>query len=252
MASAHGAVVCGLIPAHAGKTRWRSSCHQCLAAHPRSRGENAPTGVDVLLPPGSSPLTRGKLISAASGLAGGRLIPAHAGKTHSSPHSSNYCRAHPRSRGENTWLHKDTGLPTGSSPLTRGKLARHGRRHRRTGLIPAHAGKTRSLISSPGRGTAHPRSRGENSGLRCRSRIMSGSSPLTRGKPAQHRDTETAPRLIPAHAGKTSSRGPRNSAWTAHPRSRGENTMADGAPVPDHGSSPLTRGKRDPPCARGR
>ena len=49
-------------------------------------------------------------------------------------------------------------------------------------LIPAHAGKTRPTASTPTRRPAHPRSRGENRGLRFRRPSDDGSSPLTRGK----------------------------------------------------------------------
>ena len=51
--------------------------------------------------------------------------------------------------------------------------------------------------------------------------------------------------LIPAHAGKTPGDNTRQTAPTAHPRSRGENpdSCKPGVSVP--GSSPLTRGK---PC----
>ena len=71
----------GLIPAHAGKTGF-SLDWVCVGwAHPRSRGENH----CVLLRDdwgfGSSPLTRGKLISFPHILCARGLIPAHAGKT---------------------------------------------------------------------------------------------------------------------------------------------------------------------------
>ena len=50
----------GLIPAHAGKTRARSSPRRSIRAHPRSRGENAAMAAAVGIGGGSSPLTRGK------------------------------------------------------------------------------------------------------------------------------------------------------------------------------------------------
>ncbi len=50
-------------------------------------------------------------------------------------------------------------------------------------------------------------------------------------------------RLIPAHAGKTSSRSPATSKRRAHPRSRGENAPALFRARRWRGSSPLTRGK---------
>ena len=50
---------------------------------------------------------------------------------------------------------------------------------------------------------AHPRSRGENSDPEGRLSISTGSSPLTRGKPALGRLASVPSGLIPAHAGKT-------------------------------------------------
>ena len=234
----------GLIPAHAGKTVEPGRRIRQLGAHPRSRGENAAAGAvagrrgahprsrgensflvnATTYIKGSSPLTRGKRGLAPDARACRRLIPAHAGKTPRRAWSWGRTRAHPRSRGENSFLVNATTYIKGSSPLTRGKrgLAPDARACRR--LIPAHAGKTPRRAWSWGRTRAHPRSRGEN----CRSarRVPSarGSSPLTRGKPA---------RL---------SSGPHHSP--AHPRSRGENrirvTVTDSGP----GSSPLTRGKQ--------
>ena len=70
-----------LIPAHAGKTRWRGPSTRSLPAHPRSRGENALIAASVRFAVGSSPLTRGKLCPVVTDDAQPGLIPAHAGKT---------------------------------------------------------------------------------------------------------------------------------------------------------------------------
>ena len=71
-----------------------------------------------------------------------------------------------------------------------------------------------------------------------------GSSPLTRGKPDLRLDLEVRLRLIPAHAGKTSSQPCTASGSEAHPRSRGENLLRQSSAILYPGSSPLTRGKR--------
>ena len=113
--------------------------------------------------------------------------------------------------------------PSGSSPLTRGKLHLLGNDRRIIRLIPAHAGKTRSARGSKPNRWAHPRSRGENQGENIVNLSKQGSSPLTRGKR----------RLVEAFGG----------AAAAHPRSRGENYMDDTLFASDSGSSPLTRGK---------
>ena len=152
-------------------------------AHPRSRGENHAALTAFLNVSGSSPLTRGKRRPEGEGRRRGGLIPAHAGKTVRSALTVRPRSAHPRSRGEN---HTLTTLPrcsTGSSPLTRGKRRPAPPVRCRSGLIPAHAGKTRSCGWTCGRRGAHPRSRGEN--------------------PSQSGGLRGLAGLIPAHAGKT-------------------------------------------------
>ena len=70
-----------------------------------------------------------------------------------------------------------------------------------------------------------------------------GSSPLTRGKRADHTMPTRLAGLIPAHAGKTVLCRLVWPCWWAHPRSRGENRITPLASRKYHGSSPLTRGK---------
>ena len=173
----------GLIPAHAGKTRWRCPARSCPRAHPRSRGENLRQSTRPFSSVGSSPLTRGKLPSRRNLASQDGLIPAHAGKTRVVIGRSPPGAAHPRSRGENCVESPRQMTVKGSSPLTRGKLLTTLAHQDHLGLIPAHAGKTR--VGRPRRGgwRAHPRSRGENGhGRRVHLRPR-GSSPLTRGKP---------------------------------------------------------------------
>ena len=134
----------------------------------------------------------------------------------------------------------------GSSPLTRGKLLVGGLVDAGAGLIPAHAGKTLSVMSVMGVCPAHPRSRGENTANPCATHLSTGSSPLTRGKRARVGDQGSDDRLIPAHAGKTARVSLSHYACPAHPRSRGENTRYGSVPPGPTGSSPLTRGKRPP------
>ena len=233
----------GLIPAHAGKTSRRLSSRSPATAHPRSRGENGYFSLISSASAGSSPLTRGKHRRPEGHVCGRRLIPAHAGKTPSSPMTPGAMPAHPRSRGEN-FSHVIRMSPSaGSSPLTRGKLAVDRRNSHRGGLIPAHAGKTTLTRQRPWRSWAHPRSRGENSDRLLMMYTRAGSSPLTRGKRSYSCEGLLAPGLIPAHAGKTLGRRPTTPARRAHPRSRGENTPEDRARLRIQGSSPLTRGK---------
>ena len=193
-------------------------------AHPRSRGENAAeeTAVDIHL--GSSPLTRGKRRRAAKSWRAGRLIPAHAGKTLKRRWRRSAAKAHPRSRGENSWPTSRTSRRSGSSPLTRGKPSSTRLNDQCPRLIPAHAGKTGFGCHGGGPFRAHPRSRGENTANRGDKVAGAGSSPLTRGKHTRPTPSQSKPGLIPAHAGKTSISG----------------LIVDRAT----GSSPLTRGKQ--------
>ena len=202
-------------------------------------------------PPGSSPLTRGKLVRTGHVRPSTGLIPAHAGKTPAPAKDPHLRAAHPRSRGENSATPTVKGEFKGSSPLTRGKLLNsipHAVRHR---LIPAHAGKTRPRGGARLARGAHPRSRGENVEL---SRVPIrdyGSSPLTRGKRIVIKHSCNKCGLIPAHAGKTSLYGPLDVSRQAHPRSRGENRTTPWPWWPRNGSSPLTRGKRRAPVPAG-
>ena len=152
--------------------------------------------------------------------------------------------AHPRSRGENYRGRTGVRPFTGSSPLTRGKRPRGCRMVYARGLIPAHAGKTTDHWCTSRCSGAHPRSRGENPTLILTIKRGKGSSPLTRGKLRPARARPPVPRLIPAHAGKTSRVVSTDGIKGAHPRSRGENGVVPMLGGVEGGSSPLTRGKR--------
>ena len=241
----HGDQWCegGLIPAHAGKTSSCAVVSVWIRAHPRSRGENFWGSLVSVMDAGSSPLTRGKHRARGQDCPQARLIPAHAGKTFPGGRRRGHGPAHPRSRGENSATPTVKGEFKGSSPLTRGKHCAPRPTVAPCRLIPAHAGKTHRDECSACCCQAHPRSRGENSGKLRYSRVVEGSSPLTRGKPADLRQQEKAARLIPAHAGKTVRQRGEGPTLRAHPRSRGENTSAARSKLGQPGSSPLTRGK---------
>ena len=192
-----------LIPAHAGKTHGTPARRPTQGAHPRSRGENKPSGASSPHTKGSSPLTRGKRRLEGDAVKIERLIPAHAGKTGPTAPTVSSPAAHPRSRGENAGIACLDGGRVGSSPLTRGKPSRLPPQPRLRGLIPAHAGKTLMNSVSSASVRAHPRSRGENYGLSSILDENRGSSPLTRGKRTSPTPPPTLSGLIPAHAGKT-------------------------------------------------
>ena len=195
-----------LIPAHAGKTVKQPPHPLSLSAHPRSRGENERGLSSFVRLIGSSPLTRGKHERVGPFAPGGRLIPAHAGKTACHAVTSHAWTAHPRSRGENRKVRTMRYYDYGSSPLTRGKPRVARCRCDSMRLIPAHAGKTRPPAEAADGTPAHPRSRGENPVTSPPSRRRTGSSPLTRGKRPRRGHRRGLHRLIPAHAGKTATR----------------------------------------------
>ena len=234
----------GLIPAHAGKTDRYPRRHPRQPAHPRSRGKNVLEVLEEGLHAGSSPLTREKRPRGARGRTACRLIPAHAGKTHCKDSYPWCAAAHPRSRGENARLGGPITSGPGSSPLTRGKRSYALSALILPWLIPAHAGKTHHRRRFGRCWQAHPRSRGENDEYRNYDPLHTGSSPLTRGKHGRRRDRSGARGLIPAHAGKTGLRLSTTPVCGAHPRSRGENPWMARSRRCVHGSSPLTRGKR--------
>ena len=235
----------GSSPLTRGKRRGPSTGAQGWAAHPRSRGENLPVGGWGCCVEGSSPLTRGKHLRGLGDPPRGGLIPAHAGKTFEGGELAACSGAHPRSRGENDAASFPYSSMVGSSPLTRGKRSYTHGYLLVSGLIPAHAGKTRRRNWDTCRSRAHPRSRGENWGTQPMPTDPPGSSPLTRGKPGSFRRRRGLARLIPAHAGKTGRGCRRGRASRAHPRSRGENCAGVNSLMLSPGSSPLTRGKPD-------
>ena len=85
----------------------------------------------------------------------------------------------------------------------RGKLARGVVGVEYAGLIPAHAGKTITLVALKEAGGAHPRACGENAAHKVGDEKTAGSSPRMRGKLKKNGDIFAIGRLIPAHAGKT-------------------------------------------------
>ncbi|KXI17198.1 hypothetical protein HMPREF3227_01727 [Corynebacterium sp. CMW7794] len=90
--------------------------------------------------------------------------------------------------------------------------------------------------------TAHPRSRGEHRRRGWAGQSRAGSSPLTRGAPRPLSSSSSSVRLIPAHAGSTSTPPTSYPNPPAHPRSRGEHLCGRRGAYPPAGSSPLTRG----------
>ena len=171
-----------IIPAHAGQTECGTRARGRRTDHPRACGANTCKRACCRVRRGSSPRMRGKQPHIKPYRNGNRIIPAHAGQTHSSPFLSLSFADHPRACGANGTVNGVNQRQHGSSPRMRGKRRRHGRISGRPRIIPAHAGQTRggglSFISVPD----HPRACGANAMLRYRCSFRCGSSPRMRGK----------------------------------------------------------------------
>ena len=171
------------------------------------------------------------------------LIPAHAGKTLADVVRAIVGGAHPRACGENGGTGADLFGFAGSSPRMRGKPRLATVSAMRSGLIPAHAGKTFPALMVSFKVGAHPRACGENANRLSVNTDQSGSSPRMRGKRSLDRCLVKAERLIPAHAGKTDSLRHHSRTARAHPRACGENAFFVGMSSGVVGSSPRMRGK---------
>ena len=174
----------GFIPAHAGNTGCCPFCFQDIQVHPRSRGEYNWKASENLLFLGSSPLTRGILLSCNQFMVDNRFIPAHAGNTSCIMYLS-ICQP-------------------GSPPLTRGIRAILYMSFILMRFTPAHAGNTYSAMIKKEAQWVHPRSRGEYIRYPCPAAWIRGSPPLTRGIRQSLAYTVPACRFTPAHAGNTS------------------------------------------------
>ena len=149
---------------------------------------------------------------------------------------------HPRSRGEYCGELEHEGCRYGSSPLSRGIRAKLKEGRRVRGIIPALAGNTSQAPMGEVVSRDHPRSRGEYSPRCLTKSTRNGSSPLSRGIPAQPVDGCRIPGIIPALAGNTGSTSMTRIMLWDHPRSRGEYSMNTALTLHATGSSPLSRG----------
>ena len=233
-----------IIPAHAGQTQSRQSQRPEHADHPRACGANRNTRIPTASAAGSSPRMRGKLGDPGGGVAGVRIIPAHAGQTSPATRPAGRAPDHPRACGANTLRRWVMPSRSGSSPRMRGKQRTGHRVQAARRIIPAHAGQTkpawhRSLMPSD-----HPRACGANSGQPQTGGDDFGSSPRMRGKPAARSRRVMRVRIIPAHAGQTSAAARAGWSRPDHPRACGANVLTLHLHHAASGSSPRMRGKR--------
>ena len=172
-----------------------------------------------------------------------RIIPAHAGQTTCITTISGPTPDHPRACGANELKSTDGRIDLGSSPRMRGKLAQLpcGRFDLR--IIPAHAGQTHANSRRTRPHSDHPRACGANHVQTGHAGDHRGSSPRMRGKRRGRPTRAPHHRIIPAHAGQTSTDEDKIVVDEDHPRACGANTLLTSKEVPDAGSSPRMRGK---------
>ena len=192
---------------------------------------------------GSPPRIRGKRPKTFAHAVKKGITPAHAGKTRRIPGQIPGDWDHPRACGENHELTLGMGFREGSPPRMRGKPFRRYTSKSRTGITPAHAGKTPLLFTLRPRPRDHPRACGENFRPPREGPLQRGSPPRMRGKLLAAQIIAGRMGITPAHAGKTFfdeaiDRLPRD-----HPRACGENTTGSSVSPSSRGSPPRMRGK---------
>ena len=112
------------------------------------------------------------------------------------------------------------------------------------GIIPAHAGLTRTMASRPGSSWDHPRACGAHLARPLKMPVTAGSSPRMRGSHISIPIAMNPCGIIPAHAGLTSVMSIHSSLYGDHPRACGAH--ASGAQDEQYfwGSSPRMRGSQ--------
>ena len=158
---------------------------------------------------------------------------------------------HPHSRGENPGSKVTHELPSGSSPLARGKFNAIREVPDNSRFIPTRAGKIRNTSTPPPPAPVHPHSRGENEVVEVAVGSFCGSSPLARGKYSSDPYATAEEGFIPTRAGKIAPLFGWQVYDEVHPHSRGENGIGLMEATLAGGSSPLARGKCCPCSYRG-
>ena len=192
---------------------------------------------------GSPPRGRGKERHETPVLCGGGITPAWAGKRTVGSTAGKEHGDHPRVGGEK--FRGDTGQKCrqGSPPRGRGKVCDFYRELGVSGITPAWAGKSDTLLSGGKVSQDHPRVGGEKRFLYLRRTSTEGSPPRGRGKAPSKFRVGAFPWITPAWAGKSCiGLAARPAPWD-HPRVGGEKTLNTVSMKPPKGSPPRGRGK---------
>ena len=176
----------GITPAHAGKSLKFLLLPGLNGDHPRACGEKRPNCPQRTPSIGSPPRMRGKGSPFLLCPVSGRITPAHAGKSCARELLLIVSRDHPRACGEKARCGGCWRLLPGSPPRMRGKGSNNSDDGQRTGITPAHAGKSGKQKALQTLSKDHPRACGEKAVLLIRSCHSRGSPPRMRGKGISH------------------------------------------------------------------
>ena len=115
--------MCGITPAHAGKSHAYAINAGPFRDHPRACGEKSPEPEFIADDIGSPPRMRGKAKNTIIWIPACRITPAHAGKSISDDVLNGVKQDHPRACGEKSSSWPPVSLKIGSPPRMRGKDA---------------------------------------------------------------------------------------------------------------------------------
>ncbi len=192
-----------ITPAYAGKSFAAFNFQDTVEDHPRIRGEKLLGVVSCVLPLGSPPHTRGKVLSEHKFFQQMGITPAYAGKRYLLLPTGHNCKDHPRIRGEKDFPYECGCVEMGSPPHTRGKEFSMLKRSCWLGITPAYAGKSPKRRFLLYRSGDHPRIRGEKVKQPKSYAGDRGSPPHTRGKDGITGYSGIGYRITPAYAGKS-------------------------------------------------
>ena len=176
----------------------------------------------LVVPTGSPPRRRGKVIAQRHALFGVGITPAQTGKRAQPACPGIPGQDHPRVGGEKSLTRwQPTGIP-GSPPRRRGKEKLEAHRLELARITPAQAGKSVAPRQKRSALWDHPRVGGEKYSRPSYSRISMGSPPRGRGKVVRPDVVAKAAGITPAWAGKSLRSGLAHSMFWDHPRVGGE------------------------------
>ena len=210
--------------------------------HPRACGEKCSTLGTYPAIVGSPPRVRGKdaAVRRTDGSSG--ITPARAGKRVVRADPLRRDGDHPRACGEKTTAQIEDIAAEGSPPRVRGKEEDDPMSETYTGITPARAGKSFSVLCFSLLFWDHPRACGEKKQVEYSFLHLQGSPPRVRGKAFVSEHPLISTGITPARAGKSRAYPIFCSPVRDHPRACGEKSALTVLPAAGRGSPPRVRG----------